>query len=105
MAWRSLLRSPGFTIAAVLLLAIGIGGTAVVFSITDALLLRRLEVSRPGELVRLVEIIPGRPPVAMADFDVFEEWRARTRSLSAAVAESAVVARRARSSHSARSSA
>src|SRR5580765_4172374 len=92
MAWRSLLRSPGFTIAAVLLLAIGIGGTAVVFSITDALLLRRLEVARPGELVRLVEIIPGRPPVAMADYDVFEEWRARTRSFSAAVAESAVEA-------------
>ena len=87
MSWRALRRTPGFTLAAVLLLAIGIGGTAVVYSVTDAVLLRRLAVPRPGELARVVEIIPGRPPAAYLDWDAFEEWQARTRSFAAVFAE------------------
>ncbi len=87
MPWRALRRTPAFTLAAVLLLAIGIGGTAVVYSVTDAVLLRRLAVARPGELARVVEVIPGRPPAAYLDWDEFEEWQARTRSFSAVFAQ------------------
>jgi predicted permease len=73
-------------VAAVLLLAIGIGGTTIVFSVIDALLLRPLAVARPGELARVIEPIPGRPPVLYLQWDVFEEFRARTRSFSALAA-------------------
>ena len=43
-------RAPGFTIVAVLSLAIGIGANCAIFSFADALLLRPLPVARPGEV-------------------------------------------------------
>ena len=53
-AVRTLRRSPGFTSAAVLTLALGIGATTAIFSLLDALMLKALPVKNPGELV-LVE--------------------------------------------------
>ena len=47
---RLLGRSPVFTVVAVLSLAIGIGSTAAVFSLADALVLRKLPVDAPDEL-------------------------------------------------------
>ncbi|HXI30797.1 MAG TPA: ABC transporter permease [Vicinamibacterales bacterium] len=47
---RTLVASPGFTIVAVLSLAIGIGANCAIFSFADALLLRPLPVARPGEV-------------------------------------------------------
>ena len=83
MAWRALRRTPGFTFVAVLLLAIGIGGATVIFSVTDAVLLRRLAVPRPGELVRPIEMIPGRPqPAPTFDWETYQEFQPRTRSFA-----------------------
>ena len=50
-ALRSLARTPTFTASAILSLALGIGATATVFSVIDALLLRPLPVTHPGRLV------------------------------------------------------
>ena len=86
MAWRALRRSPGFTLAAVFLLAIGIGGTTIIFSVTEAVLLRPLAVPHPADLARVVEIIPGRPPYASVGWDEFQEFKARTRSFRAVFA-------------------
>lgn len=49
-AVRAMARSPAFTAAAVLTLAVGIGANTAVWSVVDALMLRSLPVQRPDEL-------------------------------------------------------
>ena len=48
---RMLAANPGFTLVAVISLAMGIGANCAAFSWADALLLRPLTVARPGEVV------------------------------------------------------
>jgi predicted permease len=52
-AVRRLRMSPVFTVAAVLTLALGIGGTTAIFTLVDAVMLRSLPVSDPGRLFRI----------------------------------------------------
>ena len=66
-AMRSLLRTPAFTIATVLTLAIGIGAATAIYSVVDTILFRPLPFPGGDRLVRLVEYGPhfrdGQPPL------------------------------------------
>jgi len=59
VAVRHLLKSPGFTATAILMLAIGIGATTAVFSIVEAVLLRPLPFPQSERLVSLGDILQG----------------------------------------------
>src|SRR5215470_10150927 len=50
---RTLIKNPGFTFVSVLTLALGLGANTAIFSLTDQILLRRLPVEKPEELVVL----------------------------------------------------
>jgi putative ABC transport system permease protein len=50
---RALLRAPGFVVTAVLTLSLGIGLSTAVFTVADALLLRKLPVRDQDRLVTL----------------------------------------------------
>ena len=58
-AIRGLLRTPGFTIAAVLALALGIGATTAIFSVVHAVLLRPLGWADEGRLLAVHSDFPG----------------------------------------------
>ena len=57
-ALRQLRRSPGFTLTAIWILALGIGAVTAVFSLIDAALLKMLPVENPVQLVQLKWISP-----------------------------------------------
>ena len=61
-AWRGMSRRPGFTLVAVLTLAIGIGGSTALFSAVHSLILRPLPFEDPEALTRVTLVRPGPEP-------------------------------------------
>ena len=90
-AIRSLARSPGFTIAAVLTLAIGIGATTAIYSVVNTVLLQPLPYPDADRLFTLVEnVAPVRAGFSWVQRGPnnleFAEWRSRTKTLDATAA-------------------
>src|SRR5579863_3194633 len=79
---RQFRRSPVFTTAAILTLALGIGGTTAIFTLIHAVMLRSLPVSDPGLLYRIGDgvdcCVEGGPQErwGMFSFPLFERLKA-----------------------------
>ena len=84
---RTLAKAPGFTLIAVLTLALGIGANSAIFSLADALLLRPLAVYRPGSVVT-VNTDPGGQSGAVGgvSYPDYRDFRDRAHSLEGVVA-------------------
>lgn len=87
LAARGLFRSPGFTAAAVLTLAFGIGATTAVFSVVYGVMLRPLPFLNADRLVQVVQLLPpppggGERGRAGLTPDQITEWRATSRTLA-----------------------
>lgn len=73
-AWRSLRKTPGFTIVALLVIALGIGVNTAVFSVVNTVLLQSLPYPDPQSLMRLVLFTPQRT-LDGASVPEFNLWR------------------------------
>ena len=90
-AMRSLLRTPAFTIATVLTLAIGIGAATAIYSLVDTILFRPLPFPGGDRLVRLVEYGPhfrdGQPPLQRGiNYQEHHGWRDRAKTIEGGAA-------------------
>jgi len=79
---RTLGKNPGFTVVAVLTLALGIGANTAIFSVVENLLLRPLPYPQPGRLVEIANTyLPQIPKAGLSPGD-YADWRKQNASFS-----------------------
>jgi putative ABC transport system permease protein len=82
-AFRSLRKNPGFTLLAVLVMALGIGANTAVFSVVNAVLLKPLAYSNPDRIVTLSSLwrkSGSHGPVSAPDF---HDWHNQSSAFAA----------------------
>ena len=80
-AIRQLLKNPGFTVIAVIALALGIGANTAIFSVVNAVLLRPLPYPQPDDLVILRERTASFPNGSVS-YPNYLDWRAGQHSFT-----------------------
>ncbi|MFZ0062228.1 MAG: ABC transporter permease, partial [Pyrinomonadaceae bacterium] len=85
---RMLVKTPAFTVVAVLSLALGIGVNTTVFSLMDAVMLRSLPVQHPEQIVQVAKVIPGLSPHYDFSYPLYAGLRDNNQSLSGLIAYS-----------------
>jgi predicted permease len=89
LALRGLLRSPLFSIVAILSLALGIGANTAIFTLIDQMLLRKLPVKNPDELVMLYQQGPhsgSNMGSRMHSYPIYQEYQKRAEPLGEVIA-------------------
>jgi putative ABC transport system permease protein len=81
LAFRNLKNRPGFALAAILTLALGIGANAAVFTVLHAVLLAPLPYANPREVVVLNETTRDFPSLSVTRYN-YDDWRARAKSFA-----------------------
>ena len=79
---KLLSKSPGFTLAAVLTLALGIGATSAIFSVLHSIVLRPLPFPNAEQLVWVEEVNQRDGRVRPPTVEVHEAWREQSRTLT-----------------------
>ncbi len=74
-AFRMLLKSPGFTLIAMLALGLGIGANTAIFSVFNGMLWRPLPVKDPQQLVVLASKTPGLDFPLNLSYPDFQDYR------------------------------
>ncbi len=81
-AVRTLRRSPAFSAAVVVTLALGVGATAAIFSCVYALLLKSLPFAEAGRIIALSETHPQIKGGIEATYPDYEDWKAEQHSFT-----------------------
>jgi putative ABC transport system permease protein len=87
-ASRLLWRSPGFTLTAIFILALGIGATTAIFSLTDAVILNPLPFPKPDQLIQITQPRANDGYWSPVDYPDFVDIQGAQRSFSSLAATS-----------------
>jgi hypothetical protein len=79
---KLLRKNPGFTLVAVLTLALGIGATSAIFSVLHTIVLRPLPFPSPEQLVWVQEVNQRDGRIRPPSVEVLEAWREQSRTLT-----------------------
>jgi predicted permease len=79
---RTLVKNRGFTVVAVLTLALGIGANTAIFSVVENVLLRPLPYTEPGRLVEIWNTYPPQVPRAALSPGDYADWQKEAKSFS-----------------------
>jgi predicted permease len=87
-AFRRLAKSAGFSVTAILTLALGIGATTAIFSAAYALLLRSLPFQQADRIIGIYETHPQIVGPAEVNFLDYQDWRVQQKSFEQVAAYS-----------------